>query len=97
MQVDSISTIGQAVSWICNPIQKVGIAFHCKAFQQALPYLLVSIINIKRNPLNRRNFETFSEDPFLTGKMTTASTKGVQSEHIGAIINGITANNQQAN
>ena len=40
---------------------------------------------------------TFSEDPFLTGKMATASTKGVQSEHIGAIINGITANNQQAN
>jgi beta-glucosidase len=55
------------------------------------------MVNIHRTPLNGRNYETYSEDPFLAGTLASSFIKGVQSEHIGAVIKAMTANNQQTN
>ena len=54
------------------------------------------MVNIKRHPLNGRNYELFSEDPLLTGEMATAFINGCKEEQIGAVIKAFAANNQQA-
>ncbi|MCQ2522413.1 MAG: glycoside hydrolase family 3 C-terminal domain-containing protein [Lachnospiraceae bacterium] len=54
-------------------------------------------INIRRNPLNGRNFEYFSEDPYLTGEIAVAQLKGLHSEGVTGTIKHFCANNKEKN
>jgi beta-glucosidase len=90
------TAVGQAATWNRGLIKEVGAALGREARATGSSILLAPMINIKRMPIGGRNYEVFSEDPLLTGEMAAAFINGVQSEHIGAVIKAMAANNQQA-
>lgn len=82
-------------SWDETLIQKIGEAIgeECQAEQIGL--LLGPGNNIKRSPLCGRNFEYFSEDPYLSGKMAAGHIKGVQNKGVGTSLKHFAANSQE--
>jgi len=91
------TAVGQASTWNRELVQDVGAAIGRETRALGAAILLAPMVNIHRTPLGGRNYETYSEDPFLTGSMASSFIQGVQSEHIGAVIKAATANNQQTN
>lgn len=77
-----------ANSWDVDLAQEVGTHLGREAASQQVNVLLGPGMNIKRNPLCGRNFEYFSEDPYLTGKMAAAYVRGIQAGGIGAHVSG---------
>lgn len=82
-------------TWNKELIHKVGEYLGDECISLDVDVLLGPGINIKRTPLCGRNFEYYSEDPYLAGEMATAFVKGVQSKEVGTSLKHYTANNQE--
>ncbi|MCF0228242.1 MAG: glycoside hydrolase family 3 C-terminal domain-containing protein [Parasporobacterium sp.] len=86
---------GMANSWNPQLGEEMGRALGEEAAAQNVNVLLGPGTNIKRNPLCGRNFEYFSEDPYLAGKMAASYIKGIQSNGISACIKHFALNSQE--
>ena len=84
-----------AASFDRELICRMGEAIGDSCQHEKLSVVLGPAVNIKRSPLCGRNFEYFSEDPFLTGKMAAAFIHGVQSRNVGTSIKHFAANSQE--
>jgi beta-glucosidase len=91
------TAVGQAATWNEEIVSEVGKAIAEETKTLGSHVLLGPMVNIHRSPLGGRNYETYSEDPHLTGKMAAAFVKGIQSVNIGACIKAFAVNNQQTN
>ena len=82
-----------SASWDMELLEEVGAALGVESNALGVDLLLGPGINIKRSPLAGRNFEYFSEDPLLSGKLGVAYIKGVQGQGVGATVKHYVANN----
>ncbi|MGM0880768.1 MAG: beta-glucosidase [Bacillota bacterium] len=86
---------GVASSWNRELIERMGAALGEECQTEEVAILLGPGANIKRSPLCGRNFEYFSEDPYLSSEMAGHHIKGVQSQGIGTSLKHFAANNQE--
>ncbi len=84
-----------AASWNEELIYKMGEALGIECRAENVDVLLGPGANIKRSPLCGRNFEYFSEDPYLASRLAKAHITGLQSKGVGASIKHFAANNQE--
>lgn len=86
-----------ACSFDRDLLSELGDAIGREAQAQDLSVVLGPAVNIKRSPLCGRNFEYYSEDPYLAGEAAASFIRGVQSHHVGTSIKHFAANNQEFN
>ncbi len=84
-----------AASWDVDLLQEMGQALAEEAIALDVGVLLGPGTNMKRTPLCGRNFEYFSEDPYLAGELATALINGIQSKGVGTSLKHFAANNQE--
>ncbi len=84
-----------ANSWDEKLGEEVGKALGEEALYYDVNVLLGPGLNIKRSPLCGRNFEYFSEDPYLSGKMAASYVRGIQSQGVASCIKHFAANSQE--
>ena len=84
-----------AASFDPEMLRVMGAAIGDSCQHEQVSVVLGPAVNIKRSPLCGRNFEYFSEDPYLAGRMATALIQGVQSRNVGTSIKHFAANSQE--
>ena len=86
-----------AASWDENVVYEVGKAAAEEVKENNIAAWLAPAVNIHRSPLCGRNFEYYSEDPLLTGKLAGSMVRGIQSQHIAATVKHFACNNKEIN
>lgn len=91
-----ISTL-LAATWNKELVFEVGAAAAAEVKENNIGVWLAPAVNIHRSPLCGRNFEYWSEDPVLAGKLAASMIRGIQSVHVAACIKHFAANNKETN
>jgi beta-glucosidase len=83
-------------TWDVDLIEEIGEALGKEAVQEDVNVILGPGVNMKRSPLSGRNFEYYSEDPFLSGKLAASWIKGVQNTGTGVSLKHFAGNSQES-
>ena len=86
-----------ACTWNLELVESIGVAVALEVKENNMAMWLAPALNIHRSPLCGRNFEYFSEDPFVSGKMAAAIVRGTQSQRVVATIKHFACNNKETN